>query len=133
MNARTEILKLKVRLKRTEEERDILKKAVCYFAREPDLKYRFINDHRDVWSITVMCRVLKVAHAGFYVWFHCPVFVGSTDNQRLLKLFRNYYALSGSVYCDLHDCDTYILGHHFFPHVCGTSETRTSTPSLAFQ
>lgn len=36
LDARTEILKLKAQLKRTEEERDILKKAARYFAREPD-------------------------------------------------------------------------------------------------
>lgn len=36
LEARTEILKLKAQLKRAEEERDILKKAARYFAREPD-------------------------------------------------------------------------------------------------
>jgi transposase len=36
LEARSEILKLKAQLKRTEEERDILKKAARYFAREPD-------------------------------------------------------------------------------------------------
>lgn len=36
LDARTEILKLKAQLKRAEEERDILKKAARYFAREPD-------------------------------------------------------------------------------------------------
>lgn len=36
LEARTEILRLKAQLKRTEEERDILKKAARYFAREPD-------------------------------------------------------------------------------------------------
>lgn len=34
--AKTEILKLKSQLKRTEEERDILKKAARYFANEPE-------------------------------------------------------------------------------------------------
>jgi transposase len=36
LDARTEILRLKAQLKRTEEERDMLKKAARYFAREPD-------------------------------------------------------------------------------------------------
>ncbi|QLK20870.1 transposase [Raoultella ornithinolytica] len=36
LDARTEILRLKAQLRRTEEERDILKKAARYFAREPD-------------------------------------------------------------------------------------------------
>lgn len=36
LEAKSEILKLRAQLKRTEEKRDILKKAVRYFAREPD-------------------------------------------------------------------------------------------------
>ena len=35
LEARSEILKLRAQLRRTEEERDILKKAAAYFAREP--------------------------------------------------------------------------------------------------
>ena len=34
--ARSEVLKLKAELRRVEEERDILKKAARYFAREPE-------------------------------------------------------------------------------------------------
>jgi len=36
IEARSEVLKLRAQLKRTEEERDILKKAARYFAREPE-------------------------------------------------------------------------------------------------
>ncbi len=36
LEAKSEILKLRAQLKRTEEERDILKKTARYFAREPD-------------------------------------------------------------------------------------------------
>ena len=36
IEARSEVLKLKSQLRRTEEERDILKKAARYFAREPE-------------------------------------------------------------------------------------------------
>ena len=36
IEAKSEILKLRAQLKRTEEERDILKKAARYFAREPE-------------------------------------------------------------------------------------------------
>ncbi|RZZ87197.1 transposase [Pseudoxanthomonas winnipegensis] len=34
--AKSEILRLRAQLRRTEEERDILKKAARYFAREPE-------------------------------------------------------------------------------------------------
>jgi transposase len=36
LEAKSEILKLRAELRRTEEERDILKKAARYFAREPE-------------------------------------------------------------------------------------------------
>ena len=36
IEARSEVLKLQAQLRRTEEERDILKKAARYFAREPE-------------------------------------------------------------------------------------------------
>jgi transposase len=36
VEARSEVLKLRAQLRRTEEERDILKKAARYFAREPE-------------------------------------------------------------------------------------------------
>jgi transposase len=35
VEAKSEILKLRAELRRTQEERDILKKAAAYFAREP--------------------------------------------------------------------------------------------------
>jgi transposase len=37
LKAKSEILKLRAQLKRIEEERDILKEAARYFAREPEL------------------------------------------------------------------------------------------------
>lgn len=36
LEAKSEILRLRAQLRRTEEERDILKKAARYFAREPE-------------------------------------------------------------------------------------------------
>ncbi|WP_220386295.1 IS3-like element ISEc15 family transposase [Klebsiella pneumoniae] len=98
LDARTEILRLKAQLKRTEEERDILKKGSAVLCKGARLKYRFINDHREIWSIVTMCRVLKVTRAGFYVWLHNPVSAGEKDNQRLLELIRDSYTLSGGVY-----------------------------------
>lgn len=45
-----------------------------------------------------MCRVLKAARAGFYVWLHNPVSAGEKDNQRLLAFIRDSYTLSGGIY-----------------------------------
>ncbi|WP_154066888.1 IS3 family transposase [Kosakonia radicincitans] len=98
LEAKSEILKLRAQLKRTEEERDILKKGRAVLCKGARLKYRFINEHRTVWGVMTMCRVLNVARAGFYAWLHNPVPARDKDNQRLLILIRDSYSLSGGVY-----------------------------------
>ncbi|EOC7172041.1 MULTISPECIES: IS3 family transposase [Klebsiella] len=98
LEAKSEILKLRAQLKRTEEERDILKKGRAVLCKGARLKYRFINEHRTVWGVMTMCRVLDVARAGFYAWLHNPVSACDKDNQRLLTLIRDSYSLSGGVY-----------------------------------
>ncbi|WP_179141216.1 IS3 family transposase [Cronobacter sakazakii] len=98
LEAKSEILKLRAQLKRTEEERDILKKGRAVLCKGARLKYRFINEHSTVWGVMTMCRVLCVARAGFYAWLHNPVSARDKDNQRLLTLIRDSYSLSGGVY-----------------------------------
>ncbi|MDN2488638.1 IS3 family transposase [Kosakonia sacchari] len=98
LEAKSEILKLRAQLKRTEEERDILKKGRAVLCKGARLKYRFINEHRTVWGVMTMCRVLCVARAGFYAWLHNPVSARDKDNQRLLTLIRDSCSLSGGVY-----------------------------------
>ncbi|MCS2155405.1 IS3 family transposase [Scandinavium sp. H11S7] len=98
LEAKSEILKLRAQLKRTEEERDILKKGRAVLCKGARLKYRFINEHRTVWGVMTMCRVLNVARAGFYAWLHNPISARDKDNQRLLTLIRDSYSLSGGVY-----------------------------------
>ncbi|EFT8079536.1 IS3 family transposase [Salmonella enterica] len=98
LEAKSEILKLRAQLKRTEEERDILKKGRAVLCKGARLKYRFINEHRTAWGVMTMCRVLCVARAGFYAWLHNPVSARDKDNQRLLTLIRDSYSLSGGVY-----------------------------------
>ncbi|MGP2798565.1 IS3 family transposase [Serratia ureilytica] len=98
LEAKSEILKLRAQLKRTEEERDILKKGRAVLCKGARLKYRFINEHRTVWGVMTTCRVLNVARAGFHAWLHNPVSARDKDNQRLLMLIRDSYSLSGGVY-----------------------------------
>ncbi len=32
------------------------------------MRYRFINEHRGVWPISVQCAVLEVTRSGYYAW-----------------------------------------------------------------
>lgn len=45
-----------------------------------------------------MCRVLKVARAGFYDWLNKPLSDRAIENERLVELIRASYAASGGVY-----------------------------------
>ena len=45
-----------------------------------------------------MCRVLKVARAGFYGWLHQPNSNCAIQDDRLLGLICDSYVVSGGVY-----------------------------------
>ena len=62
------------------------------------MKYRFINEHRHEYKVATMCRVLKVARAGFYAWLHQPSSNRAIEDERLLGLIRDSYVASGGVY-----------------------------------
>ena len=36
------------------------------------MRYRFIDQHRRVWPIAIMCKVLQVSRGGFYGWHRRP-------------------------------------------------------------
>ena len=56
-----EISRLRAELARVKMERDILGKATAYFAKEPAVKYAWIERHRRVWPVSVQCQVLGSA------------------------------------------------------------------------
>lgn len=90
------------------------------------MKYRFMNEHRHEFALTLMCRVLRVARAGFYQWLHEPVSERAREDERLLDLIRSSYAASHGVYgarrvfgdlreagesCGLHRVERLMRGH----------------------
>ncbi len=62
------------------------------------MKYRFMIEHRAEYPITLMCRVLRVARAGFYEWLRESVSNRAREDARLLNLIRHSYAASHGVY-----------------------------------
>ena len=50
-----EIAELKRKVIRLKAERDILKKAAAYFAKEIDVKFGFIAKHRGIWPAGWLC------------------------------------------------------------------------------
>lgn len=57
-----------------------------------------MNDHRHIYPVATMCRLLEVARAGFYQWLHRPDSDHALEDCRLLALIRDSYAASGGVY-----------------------------------
>ena len=55
-------------------------------------------EHRHEFSLSLMCRVLKVARAGFYQWLHQPESARTLEDRRLLELIRQSYDASHGVY-----------------------------------
>ena len=62
------------------------------------MKYRFINEHRTQHAISLMCRLLRVARAGFYAWLHDPISTHEQEGRRLLELIYYSYMASHGVY-----------------------------------
>ena len=98
LDAKHEILNLRSQLKRTEEERDILKKGRKVLCKPARVKYQFINESRHQHPTRIMCRMLNVYPSGFYQWLHKPLSNRAIEDQRLLGLIRASYAASRGVY-----------------------------------
>jgi putative transposase len=62
------------------------------------MSFRFIEDHRDVYPVRLMCAVLEVSPAGYYAWRDRPVSVRSTTNATLLAEIRAVHQDSGRRY-----------------------------------
>ena len=54
------------------------------------MKYHFMNEHRHKYSLLLMCRVLKVARAGFDQWLHKPLADRAIEDQRLVVVSRHH-------------------------------------------
>ena len=48
------------------------------------MRFRLIEDHRDVWPVRVMCDALSVSPSGFYAWRSQPESLRKIANRELL-------------------------------------------------
>ncbi|RDI96790.1 IS3 family transposase [Dyella solisilvae] len=60
--------------------------------------YKFIEAHRNDYSIQAMCRLLGVARAGYYAWLDHPISDRAQEDTRLLKLIRASFVASHGIY-----------------------------------
>jgi putative transposase len=56
------------------------------------MRFRLIEDHRDVWPVRVMCDALRVSPSGFYAWRSRPESGRKIVNRELLADIRRVHA-----------------------------------------
>ncbi|HET7090169.1 MAG TPA: IS3 family transposase [Anaerolineae bacterium] len=79
-----EIARLQRENERLRMERDILKKSIAIFAGAP-MRFRFIEDRRADYPVTILCDVLGVSPAGYYAWRSRPESRRSAANRVLVN------------------------------------------------
>ncbi len=93
-----EIAQLKREVIRLKAERDILKKAAAYFAKEIDVKFGFIAKHRGIWPAGWLCEALGVSRGGFYAWLTRPRSRRSQSDEELSAKVRASFLASDRTY-----------------------------------
>jgi putative transposase len=56
------------------------------------MRFRLIEDHREVWPVRVMCAALSVSPSGFYAWRSRPQSPRKIANRELLVAIRRVHA-----------------------------------------
>jgi putative transposase len=62
------------------------------------MKFQFIEDHRDEFPVTRMCKVLEVSASGYYAWRKWPVSKREMANRELYKKIEDVYNKNHGVY-----------------------------------
>ncbi|ASG15351.1 IS3 family transposase [Salmonella enterica] len=75
--------RLKRQLAERDEELAILQKGRDILREAPEMKYVFIEKYQAEFSIKAMCRVLRVARSGWYVWNRRRARINSRQQLRL--------------------------------------------------
>ena len=58
------------------------------------MRFRFIEDHRAVFVVRVMCAVLEVSASGYYAWRRRPDSARTLSNRALVDAIRRVHAES---------------------------------------
>lgn len=79
-------------------ERHILKKGCAVLCQKRRVKYPFIHEHRHIYSVRMLCRLLGVSRNSYYAWVHNPMSRRAKEDRRLRALIKDFYEASGRVY-----------------------------------
>ncbi len=62
------------------------------------MRYAFVAEHRDQFTVRSMCRCLRIQPSGFYAWQKSPLSRRAQEDARQTELIRRSWNDSGKVY-----------------------------------
>ncbi len=62
------------------------------------MKFGFVDEHRDVWPVRVMCAALQLSASGYYAWRSRPESRQTASNRALIDDIRLIHAESSGTY-----------------------------------
>ena len=62
------------------------------------MKYAFVAQHQQRFSVRTMCRLLRIHPSGFYAWLRTPLSKRACEDRRQIDLLQTAWEESGKVY-----------------------------------
>ena len=62
------------------------------------MKFGFVDEHRSVWPVRIMCKALGLSASGYYAWRTRPESARAAANRALLEDIRRIHADSSGTY-----------------------------------
>ena len=62
------------------------------------MRYPFIKEHQQQFSLSALCRVMQVSRSGFYAWRQRPKSARQQQNEALTEQIRAAYHESKETY-----------------------------------
>ncbi len=87
-----ETRRLQKELERAQMARDIPKESSRHLLEPAGMRLRFIEDHREVFPVRVMCSLLRVSASGYYAWRGRPESARARANKALVEDIRRVHA-----------------------------------------
>src|SRR5690606_38814334 len=75
-----------------------LKKSHRVFRQGCKVRYAFVAEHRQQFTVRAMCRCLRIRASGFYAWLKNPLSKRAREDVRQTELLSKAWKESGRVY-----------------------------------
>ncbi len=62
------------------------------------MRYAFVAEHRQLFSVRTMCRCLRIHPSGFYAWLKNPLSKRAKEDVRQTELIKKAWKESGKMY-----------------------------------